>query len=129
MSRIFAASLLLSTLTLSAAAKASTPADGATTPTPIRVSTGTVAPVVLGSPVLVMPDRTIIGMLPDGAQVELSLTVSEKGMPKNIKVVKSYSPFVDNRVVESVSEMHFLPGRVDNQPTAAPMNLVVTVTH
>ncbi len=128
MSRMFAASLLLSMLTLSAAAKASTPADDATAPTPVRVSTGVTAPVMLGTPVLTMPAGLSMELLPEGAKVGLALTINEKGEPENIQVVKSYSPFVDGRVVETVSQMHFRPGKIDNQPTAVDMNLVVNVT-
>ncbi|MGC9199135.1 MAG: energy transducer TonB [Acidobacteriaceae bacterium] len=129
MSRIFTASLLLSMLTLSAAAKASSPADGATTATLIRVSTGTTAPELIGSPVLSLPQRTLLQIVPEGAQVGVALTVNANGQPENIRVVKPFSPFVDRRVVETVSQMHFVPGKVDNQPTATDMNLQVTVTH
>ncbi len=129
MSRIFTASLVLSMLTLSAAAKASSPADGATTPTPIRVSTGTTPPALLEAPVLSLPERSLLQILPEGAKVGVALTVNAKGQPENIRVVKPFSPFVDRRVVETVSRMRFSPGKVDNQPTASDMNLEVTVTH
>ena len=129
MKRIFAASLMLSMLTLSAAAHASTPADDATAPTPVRVSTGVTDPMLLGSPVLSLPAGLGYELLGPDAQVGVSLTVNEKGEPENIQVVKSYSPFVDGRVVEALSQMHFRPGKIDNQPTAVDLNLVVHVTH
>jgi TonB family protein len=66
-------------------------------------------------------------MIPADAQVELSLTVNAKGEPENIQVVKSFSPFIDARVVETVSQLHFRPGTIDNQPVAIDLNLTVNV--
>jgi len=127
MRRILAASLMLSSLFLPAAVKASTPVDDATAPTPVRVSTGVTAPILLGSPVLSLPQGLAFDLVPSDAQVELSLTVNAKGEPENIQVVKSFSPFVDARVVDAVSQFHFRPATVDNQPTAIDLNLIVNV--
>jgi hypothetical protein len=127
MRRILAASLLLPSLFLPAVASASTPVDDATAPTPVRVSTGVIAPVLLGSPVLSLPMGFSFDLVPSDAHVQLSLTVDEKGNPQNIHVVKSFSPFVDSRVIETVSEFHFRPGTIDNQPTAVDLNLTVNV--
>jgi TonB family protein len=128
MRRVLAASLLLSSLFLPAVAKASTPVDDATAPTPVRVSTGIIAPVLLGSPVLSLPTGFTFDLIPADAQVQLSLTVNEKGEPENIQVVKSCSPFIDARVIETVSKFHFRPGTIDNQPTAVDLNLTVNVS-
>jgi len=127
MRRILAASLMLSSLFLPAAAKASTPVDDASAPTPVRVSTGVTAPVLLSSPMLSLPVGYSFDLIPEDAKVQLSLTVDEKGEPQNIRVVKSFSPFIDARVVETVSQFHFRPGTVDNQPTAVDLNLTVNV--
>ena len=127
MRRILVASLLLPSLFLPAAAKASTPVDDATAPTPVRISTGVIAPVLLSSPVLSLPNGFSFDLIPADAQVQLSLTVNAKGEPENIQVVKSVSPFIDARVVETVSNFHFRPGTIDNQPTAVDLNLTVNV--
>ncbi len=127
MRRILAASLMLSSLFIPAAAKASTPVDDASAPTPVRVSTGVTAPVLLSSPMLSLPVGYSFDLIPEDAKVQLSLTVDEKGEPQNIRVVKSFSPFIDARVVETVSQFHFRPGTVDNQPTAVDLNLTVNV--
>lgn len=128
MRRILVASLLLPSLFLPAAAKASTPVDDASAPTPVRISTGVIAPVLLDSPNLSLPDGYSLDMIPADAQVQLSLTVNEKGEPENIHVVKSFSPFIDARVVDTVSQLHFRPGTVDNQPTSVDLNLTVNVS-
>jgi hypothetical protein len=127
MRRILAASLLLPSLFLPAVANASTPVDDATAPTPVRISTGIIAPVLLGSPVLSLPSGFSFDLIPSDAQVLLSLTVDEKGNPQNIHVVKSFSPFIDSRVIDTVSQFHFRPGTIDNQPTAVDLNLTVNV--
>jgi TonB family protein len=118
---------MLSSLFLPAAAKASTPVDDATAPTPVRISTGVTAPVLIGSPVLSLPQGLAFDMIPPGAKVELSLTVNAKGEPENIQVVKSFSPFVDARVIDTVSQFHFRPGKIDDQPTAVDLNLTINV--
>jgi TonB-like protein len=127
MRRILAASLLLPSLFLPAVAKASTPVDDATAPTPVRVSTGVIAPVLIGSPVLSLPLGLSYDLVPADAQVQLSLTVDEKGQPQNIHVVKSFSPFIDSRIIDTVSQFHFRPGTIDNQPVAIDLNLTVNV--
>lgn len=127
MRRVLAASLLLPSLFLPAVAKASTPVDDATAPTPVRISTGVIAPVLMSSPTLSLPSGFSYDLIPADAEVQLSLTVDEKGQPQNIQVVKGYSPFIDARVVEAVSQFHFRPGTIDNQPTAVDLNLTVNV--
>ena len=127
MRRILAASLLLPSLFLPAVANASTPVDDATAPTPVRISTGITAPVLLGSPVLSLPAGFSFDLIPADAQVQLSLTVDAKGQPQNIHVVKSFSPFIDSRIIDTVSQFHFRPGTIDNQPVAIDLNLTVNV--
>ena len=128
MRRILATSILLSSLTLPAAAFASTPVDDATAPTPIRVSTGVTEPVLVDSANLAIPQGYSVSDIPEDAQVGLSLTINAKGQPENIQVTKSFSKLWDARVIETVREFHFKPATVDNQPTSVDMNLVVNIT-
>ncbi len=127
MRRILAASLLLSSLSLPAAAKASQPVDDASAPTPVRVSTGITPPVLLDSASLMLPEGYSIDAIPTDAQVGLSLTIDEKGQPTDIHVTKSYSPFWDARVIETVRRFHYKPETVSNQPVPVDMNLVVNI--
>ena len=128
MRRILATSIMLSSLTLPAAAFASTPVDDATAPTPIRVSSGVTEPVLINSAYLTVPAGYSIADIPEDAQVGLSLTVNAKGQPENIQVTKSFSKFWDARVIATVREFHFKPATVDNQPTPVDMNLVVNIS-
>jgi hypothetical protein len=128
MRRILATSLLLSSLTFPAAAKAGTPVDDASAPTPARVSTGVVAPMILDSTLsLSLPAGFTVSDIPADAQVGLSLTVDQNGNPQDIHVVKSLSPFWDARVVDAVSHSHFRPGTIDNQHTPVDLNLTVNI--
>ena len=126
---LLAACFLLPSLCLPAAVNASTPADDTTAPTPVRVSTGVTAPVLVSSPTITIPNTITFDLIPQNAQVELSMTVDEKGQPENIKVLKSFNAFVDGRVVDAVSNFHFHPGMIDHTPTPVDMDLTVTVTH
>lgn len=128
MRRILATSILLPSLFLPAAAKASTPVNDAPAPTPTRVSTGVIDPVILNSTVsLSLPAGFTSGEIPSNAQVGLSLTVDQHGNPQGIHVVKSLGPFWDARVVEAVSHLHFRPGTIDSQPIPIDMNLTVNI--
>jgi TonB family protein len=130
MRRILATSLLLPLLSLPAAVKASTPVDDASAPTPkIRVSSGVVAPELLGSEHLTVPFSVTDGPVPGDAEVGLSLTVDENGRAQNVKVVKSLNSVWDARVVDAVRRAHFKPGTVSNQPTAVDLNLTVNIAY
>jgi len=128
MRRILATSLLLSSLSLPAVANASTPTDDASAPTPkVRVSTGVIAPEILGANHLTISMTNIEQPLPVDAEVGLNLTVDANGRPENVKVVKSLNPLWDARVVEAVNHAHFKPGTVDEQPTPVELNLTVNI--
>ena len=127
MRRILATSLLLPSLLLPAVANASKPVDDATAPTPARISTGVVDPVLLDTAMLSLPSDFSVDLVPSGAQVSLTLTVDPKGQPRDIHVVKSYSPFWDARVVDAVRQFRYKPGTVSNQPVAVDLNLTVNI--
>jgi TonB family protein len=128
MRRIIATSLLFSSLILPAAAKASSPVDDASAPTPkVRVSTGVIAPEILDAARITVPVSISDNMVPGDAEVGLTLTVDENGRPENIRVVKSLNSLWDARVVDAISRAHFKPGTVDAQPTAVDLNLTVNI--
>jgi TonB family protein len=128
MRRILAIGLLLPSLILPAAAKASTPVDDATAPTPTRISTGVIPPALIDSVNLSIPSGFANFMIPNGAEVGLTFTVNPSGNPENVRVTKSYNPFWDARVMDAVRQFHYKPGTVDNQPVAVDVNLTVNIT-
>lgn len=130
MRRILAASLLLPSLFLPAAVKASQPVDDATAPTPqVRISSGVVPPALVRSSNLTIPQYVADFPLPTDAQVGLAFTVDENGHAQNVRVVKSLNPLWDARVVDAVRQFHYKPGTVDNQPIPVDMNLTVNIAH
>ncbi len=129
MRRILATSILLSSLILPAAAKASTPVDDASAPTPTRISTGVIFPTLLKTVDVSIPEGFAGSPIPGDAQVGLTLTVDASGQPQNIRVVRPLNPLWDSRVVDAVSKFHFHAGTIDNQPVPVDLNLTVNIAH
>lgn len=127
MRRILASSLVLSSLILPAAAKASTPVDDASAPTPTRVSTGVIFPALLKTVNVSIPEGFAGSPIPGDAQVGLTLTVDASGQPQNIRIVKPLNPLWDTQVVNAVSKFHFQAGTIDNQPVPVDLNLTVNI--
>lgn len=127
MRRIVAGSILLSSLLLPAAANAKQPLDDASAPTPTRVSTGVIEPVLLRSISLALPEGLPKENIPVDAQVGLTLTVDAKGWPQDIRVVKGFNPYWDARILEAVRQFHYRPGTMDTTAIPVDMNLTVTI--
>lgn len=125
MRRFFEASALLSTVLFSAAAVASSPATDATT-TPTQMVRSVITPArILYAP---KADFTRVwGDEPHFADVDLKLKVNKKGKAQDIKVAESGDPALNGPVIDAVSKYRFRPARVDNQPVAAEMKLIVKV--
>jgi len=94
-----------------------------TTPAPIRVSTGIVAPQLVHKADIQWDgdsyanDKTIV----------IHMTVDPTGKPANLSVVRSISPMMDHQVLQSVSQYRFKPGTLDNAPYSVPMDLEIVV--
>jgi hypothetical protein len=128
MRHILASSIMLSSLLLPAAARAMQPSDDATAPTqPVRVSTGVIAPTLLNSIGLELPEGLPKDAIPVDAHVGLTLTVDEKGQPHDVHIVKGINPFWDARIVDAVRQFHYRPGTVDEKPIPVDMNLTITI--
>ena len=128
MRHILAGSVLLSSLVLPAAAFATQPSDDVTASTqPVRVSTGVIAPTLLNSIGLKLPDGLPKDAIPVDAQIGVTLTVDEKGNPQDIHVTKGINAFWDARIIDTVRQFHYRPGTVDEQPIPVDMNLTITI--
>ena len=129
MRRILAASLLLSPMVFTASAIASQPTTGdaaASTPV-VRISTGVTAPKLIQSNTVVIPGDAFDNVIPQPAEVSLTLNVDETGKPQDIQVVKSVNKDLDARVVEAVRKLQWRPGKLDNQAIPVDMTLDVNV--
>jgi len=128
MRHILASSLMLSSMLIPTVAHASSSTDDATVSTPaFRVSTGVIAPILIGNLAVQIPSGLPQSFAPMDTQVGLTLTVDESGQPQNVKVVKSSNPYWDARVIAAVQKSHFKPGKVDNTPIPVDMNLTVNI--
>ena len=130
MRHIIASSIMLSSMLIPAVAHARSSADDVTAPTSnLRVSTGVIAPSLVGPISIQFPDYLASSFKSMDTQVGLSLTVDSNGLPQNVKVVKSSNPFLDARVVDAIQKSHFRPGNLDDTDIPVEMNLTVTVAH
>jgi len=122
------ASLMLASLLAPAAAFASTSAaDSSDSATPVRVSTGVVAPELLNSITLQVPSEVAWQTLPTEAKVGLAFTVDANGQPKNIQVTKSVNAFWDARVIEALEKAQYRPATVSKTPVPMNVNLLVNI--
>ena len=129
MRRNIAPTLLLCSMLFPVAAVASQPpADASVTTSNLRVSTGVTAPAILETANVSIPQGTTLEAFPVGAQVGLTLTVDQNGVPQDIQVVKSLNHAWDANVIDAVRQFRFSPGSIDNRPIPVKLNLTVTIT-
>ena len=56
----------------------------------------------------------------------VSLVVDENGVPRNVKVVRSLDPGLDQKAIEAVQQWKFRPGQKDGNPVAVQAQIQVT---
>ncbi len=120
------ASLLLSPMLVTASAVASQPKTDAPNQV-LRVSSGVTVPAVLESTDVHIASDANARLSPVDSKVVVNLWVDAQGNPKGVRVVKSLYPDLDAHVVAAVRQFHFHPAKLDNQPVAQNMDLVVSV--
>jgi TonB family protein len=93
--------------------------------TPLRVSTGVVAPKILST---VDISSEGINAIPGiTKKYVLEMTVDQNGEPSNVKIVQSTSATMDKNVLDAVRQYRFKPGTLDHQPVSFPVSLAVVV--
>jgi TonB family protein len=126
MRRILAASLLLVPSLIPSAASATQPASDSSDSTPaLRISTGVVAPKVLSTTDLALPDAILNHFIPSEATVVLTLNVDEQGKAQDVQVVQSANKMLDERVADAVRKFRFSPAMLDNQAVSSDLKLTV----
>ena len=95
--------------------------------TPLRISTGVTVPKLI-STVEIESDSYLV---PNGFTIDrktvVEMTVDATGKPSNLKIVGSLGPAMDKNVLAAVSQYRFMPGTLDGEPTAVPVNLEVVL--
>jgi TonB family protein len=98
-------------------AGAQTPSDPSSTP-PAHKSGSRVTPPA----VILDPSPPPVG---SRGVVVLSLVVDPKGVPRDLKVVKSLDRNSDEAALKTVKEWRFQPAKKDGQPVAVKVNVEV----
>ncbi|MHB1700056.1 MAG: TonB family protein [Acidobacteriaceae bacterium] len=98
-----------------------------TSPAVPRISTGVVAPKLIHA-VDIATDRDLLWRFSDANRiVVVQMTVDEAGNPRDLKIMKSTEPELNENVLTAVRQYRFKPGTVSGQPTAVPVTLEITV--
>jgi TonB family protein len=84
-----------------------------------------VAPALINSISLQIPNEVAWQTLPPEAKVSVSFTVDTAGKPKDIQITKSLNAFWDARVIEALQKSQYRPATVSKSPV--PMNVDLTV--
>jgi len=127
MRRILLASLLLSPLCTAAAFAGQPVIDPTATTQTTRISTGVIAPKLIGASNVVIPQDAFDTLLPQQAEVGIDLNVDPSGNAQNVQVIKSFNHDLDERVVAAVQKFHFRPASLDNQNIPVEVKLTVVV--
>jgi TonB family protein len=102
--------------------------DGVPT-TALRVSTGVTAPKLISTAEISSVDALPRTFVSQDKTVVVSMIVHEDGKPSDLAIVRSVGAALDKNVLTAVSQYRFKPGTLDNQPTAVPVNLEITLIH
>lgn len=98
-----------------------------TTSTPLRVSTGVIAPKLIHSIDISTKGDVEWTVVPMRRTAVVSMIVNSDGKPTDLKMVHSLGDVMDKNVLEAVSQYRFKPGSVSHQPIAAPVNLEIDI--
>jgi TonB family protein len=125
------ASFVLSPMLVVASAAASPVAPSPKTDAPVqvsqRVSTGVIAPQLLNTLNFRIPSDVVSTGAGGSSEVVLSLYVDNQGTPESVRVIRSFNPALDAKVVDAVLHSHFRPAELNHQFIPVEMSLTVSV--
>lgn len=101
--------------------------DDKNSPSPLRVSTGVVAPKLIKSVNLSSTPGVHQTLVANDTTVVVSMVVDEKGTPSKLAIAKSANPMIDQEVLQAVSQYRYEPGTLDGKPYALPVRLQVII--
>lgn len=128
MRRILVASLLLVPSLFPAAAVAAQPKDDFSATAPARrISSGVTYPLILNTVSVSYPADKFDRVIPKEAKVVLEVSVDERGKAKDIQIVKSANPALDERVIDAVRQFRWRPATLDKQAIPIDVTLKVVV--
>lgn len=93
----------------------------------VRISTGVEIPKLIYTTSVVAEGDTAWRATEASRTAVVAMIVDEKGVPTELKIMKSAGTAVDRNVLAAVAQYRFKPGTLNNQPTAIPVNLEVVM--
>ena len=102
-------------------------APAAATPSPVRISTGVVAPRLLKPVEISSLPGSHENLLANDAVVVISMTVDANGNIVNPTIAQSANATLDQQVLAALGQTRYQPGTLDGQPYPLPVRLQVTV--
>jgi TonB family protein len=96
-------------------------------PTPVKISTGVVAPKLLHAVEIDHVRATLTKLPGQDSLVVVAMTVDATGKPTNLKVVKGQNAFMDQGVLDTVSQYRYQPGTLDGRAVAVPVTINYTI--
>jgi len=59
--------------------------------------------------------------------MQVSITVDDKGVPSDLKVLQSVNPVIDKRILDAVQRYRFTPSMLDGTPIARQVTLKLLI--
>ena len=117
--------ILLSSITLAAAASPAPQMNDASAASSHPISTGVTSPRLVSTAHISIPADAMPTTAGSSTKVVLQVSLDETGTPSNVQVLHPATPEIDARVVNAVRQFRWTPAILNNK--AVPEELTLTV--
>ena len=117
--------ILLSSITLAAAASPAPQMNDASAAPSRPISTGVTSPRLVSTAHISIPADAMPTTAGSSTKVVLQVSLDETGTPSNVQVLHPATPEIDARVVNAVRQFRWTPAILNNK--AVPEELTLTV--
>ena len=117
--------ILLSSITLAAAASPAPQMNDASAAPSRPISTGVTSPRLVSTAHISIPADAMSTTAGSSTKVVLQVSLDETGTPSNVQVLHPATPEIDARVVNAVRQFRWTPAILNNK--AVPEELTLTV--
>ncbi len=117
--------ILVSSITLAAAASPAPQMNDASAAPSRPLSTGVTSPRLVSTAHISIPADAMPTTIGSSARVVLKVNLDETGTPSNVQVLHPATPEIDQRVVSAVRQFRWTPAILNNK--AVPEELTLTV--
>ncbi len=106
---------------------AGAPHSATATSGPLRVSTGVAAPKLIHTVDILSDNEWTPRVAGINRKVVVAMLVDAKGVPSDLKIIRSVGAEMDKNVLAAVSQYRFKPGTLNHEPTPVPLNLEIVM--